>query len=172
MLDRLPVFIDPLSFSERGKRLSGAIKLSELNRLSSQLLDNSGEVEVDLSFDKEGKLSTIQGVINANLMLECQSCLKQVVFKIDRNFKLGLVTTLEQADRLVSDTEPFMLQDKKILLSELVEDELLLALPDFPKHEYDCVDRNGLSKNNEIENEQKELNNPFSVLEKLKNTGD
>jgi uncharacterized protein len=172
MLDRLPVHIDPVNFAERGKRLSGAIKISELTRLSDMLLDNSGVVEIDISFDKEARLSTIQGEIKANLIVECQSCLKQVVLPISRHFKLGLVSSLEQADRLTSDCEPLMLENEKVSLNELIEDELLLALPDFPRHDYQCVDRGEVKLAGSAIDEQLTTNNPFSVLAKLKNTGD
>ncbi len=172
MLDRLPVLIDPVNFSERGKRLSGTIEISELTRLSDMLLDNSGVVEIDVSFDKEERLSTIQGEIKANLIVECQSCLKRLELPINWGFKLGLVKSLEQADRLASDCEPLILENEKILLNELVEDELLLALPDFPRHDYLCADRGEVkSAVNDID-EQLTSNNPFSVLAKLKNTGD
>jgi len=174
MLDRLPVLIDPVSFAERGKQLLGAIEINELSRLSEILLDNSGEINIDLSFGKEGRVPTIVGEIKANLILECQSCLKQVVLPIDKHFKLGMVTSLEQADRLASDCEPMFLNDEKVSLNELVEDELLLALPDFPRHPYECVEREKAEPIIEtvVEVEQVESNNPFSVLAKLKNTGD
>lgn len=173
MLDRLPVLINPLSFSERGKALSGTIEINELARLSDVLYDNSGVVEINISFDKEGRVPTIQGEIKANLVLECQSCLKQVVLTVDRHFKLGLVTSMEQADRLASDCEPFILESEKISLNELVEDELLLAIPDFPRHQHDCVEKvEDVTTIEQDEDEQLNSNNPFSVLAKLKNTGD
>jgi uncharacterized protein len=171
MLDRLPVLIDPLSFAERGKRLLGEIKINELSRLSDILLDSSGEIEIDFSFDKEGRVPVIVGEIKANLIAECQSCLKQVVLPVDKYFKLGMVLTDEQADRLTSDYEPLFLQGEKISLNDLVEDELLLALPDFPKHSEVCVEREETEAVNNDE-QQMDSNNPFSVLAKLKNTGD
>ncbi len=173
MLDQLPVLINPLSFCERGKRLVGSIKISKLTRLSDILVDNCGLVMVDFSFDKEGRLATVKGEIKAALMLQCQACLKQVEWHIDRSFKLGLVTSLEQADRLTSDCEPLILKDEKILLIDLVEDELLLALPDFPRHKDNCMaeEENKLLIKNDND-KQFNSNNPFSVLADLKNTGD
>jgi uncharacterized protein len=109
MLDRLPILIDPLSFAERGKRLLGKIKINELSRLSDILFDSSGEIEIVFSFDKEGRLRVIVGEIKADLIAECQSCLKQVVLPIDKHFKLGMVTSEEQADRLAGDCEPMFL---------------------------------------------------------------
>lgn len=174
MLDRLPILIDPLSFAERGKRLLGKVKINELSRLSEILLDDSGEIEIDFLFDKEGRVPFIEGEIKASLIAECQSCLKQVVLPIDKHFKLGLVTSEQQADRLASDYEPMFLQDEKVSLNELVEDELLLALPDFPKHPEICVEREEFKTATieTVNDEQMDSNNPFSVLAKLKNTGD
>jgi len=83
-----------------------------------------------------------------------------------------LVNSLEQADRLASDCEPLILEDDKISLNELVEDELLLALPDFPRHDYPCIDREGVKPAVHDIDEQIRSNNPFAVLAKLKNTGD
>ena len=34
MLDRLPVLIDPLKFSEKGKVVTGSVVISELDRLA------------------------------------------------------------------------------------------------------------------------------------------
>ena len=177
MLDRLPVLINPVSFSERGKTLSGIIEISELARLSDVLVDKSGKVEINFSFSKEGRVPTIQGEIKTNLILKCQSCLESLDWPVNASIKLGIVQSLEQADRLASDCEPLMLETEKISLNDLVEDELLLALPDFPRHKKKCVDEsNGIEdvfettqKNDEAELES---NNPFSVLAKLKNTGD
>lgn len=173
MLDQLPILINPVSFCERGKELVGSLKISELTRLSDGLLDSSGVVEVRFSFDKEGRVPTIQGEIKANLVLECQSCLDKVIYPVDRRIKLGLVLNMEQADRLPSDCEPLILESEKILLSTLIEDELLLALPDFPRHAFSCVEKKpGEAVAIDDNEEQVRTDNPFSVLAKLKNTGD
>lgn len=172
MLDRLPVYINPLSFSERRKRLSGRIEVSDLARLSEVLLNDSGVVEIDLSFDKEGRIPTLQGEIKATLVLQCQACLEQVEWTINKHFKLGLLVSLEQADSLPSDCEPLILESEKISLNDLVEDELLLALPDFPRHSQECINNEVLPEMTETNDKQLISNNPFSVLAKLKNTGD
>ncbi len=173
MLDRLPSYIDPLSFADRAKQISARVDLQDLSRLSEMLLENSGEVEVNLAFAKEGRLPVVVGELKTNLVLQCQSCLQRLEMTVDQSFKLGMVSSLEQADRLDSDCEPFLLQTEKVSLIELVEDELLLALPDFPRHTEECVQRENEDDVVEaVENEQARSDNPFSVLAKLKNTGD
>jgi len=171
MLDRLPIFIDPVKFSERRKKLSGTIEIRELARLSDMLLDNTGKIEVEFSFDKEGKLATIRGDIKVNLKLECQSCLKSIDWPVKHHFKLGVVLSLEQANDLSSDLEPLILDGGKVLVNELIEDELLLALPDFPRHENVCVEINKTLPT-EKNNDQIDSNNPFSILAKLKKPGE
>jgi uncharacterized protein len=88
---------------------------------------------------------------------------------------LVVVKSIEQAERLSGEYEPLMLEDEKIPLHELVEDELLLVLPDFPRHEEECKPYKHSTeaiKPVAIDSQQSQSNNPFSVLAQLKNIGD
>jgi len=170
MLDRLPTYISPLRFAEKGQKIIGTIQLNVLERLADLLIDHSGDVEIDFSFSKEGRESVLVGHIKVKLVLQCQACMKPVIQVIDKSFKLGLVTSVEQADRLPNDCEPLILENEKILLNELVEDELLLILPDYPRHQENCFE-NGWSDKTDTDTSSN-FNNPFAVLAKLKNIGD
>jgi uncharacterized protein len=174
MLDKLPQLIDPITFADRQRVLVGKIPLAKFTRLTDVLLDKSGTVDIDLAFAKEQKLSTIRGHIQANLALVCCTCLEAVSFPIAITVNLAVVQTLEQADRLAGRHEPLLLEDEKIALHELIEDELLLALPDFPRHLHECVAYAGqrLAKVEQVEDKQTPSTNPFSVLAQLKNIGD
>lgn len=172
MLNRLPIVIHPINFSIKKKSFSGSIKISQFTRLSDLLFDNSGRVDVDISFYTEGRLSVMQGKIKATLILICQGCLDCLAWSVDKNFKLGMVKTLEQVDELTLDCEPFILEGDNVALVKLIEDELLLALPDFPKHEYNCVHKNNTVRTIVNNDKPSDSNNPFSVLAQIKNTGD
>ncbi len=175
MLDRLPEIIDPLVFAERRTELKGKLKLSSLARLSGSLLDNAGNVEVELFFNKKGRHSFIDGLAKTVLSLQCQNCLELVELPIEIVIKLGLITRLEQADELPSGYEPLLIDDEKMLLKDIVEDELLLALPAFPKHSEPCAQFQTQTGEMPISIEQLdpiESENPFAVLAKLKKTGD
>jgi uncharacterized protein len=74
-----------------------------------------------------------------------------------------------------------LVEEGKTLLKNIIEDELLLILPTFPKHSHLCLAQKPvLSKvegsGNKAEfllNEQPSpIENPFSILAKFKNTGD
>ena len=173
MLDRLPDFIYPIAFAERRRVLSGTVKLSEFARLSEVLVDNRGDVRIEISFSKEGRLATIHGSIKTTLSLICQGCLKEILWPIDITVNLGVVTSLVQADRLGAEYEPLLLESEKVSLLELVEDEILLAIPDFPRHGYDCMDHEQKRVQLSVDNNGPiKPDNPFSVLAKLKSTGD
>ena len=172
MSDKLPEFIDPLLFADRRSVLSGAIKVSALERLSDAVVDSDGDVEIDVAFAREGKRAVIAGSIKATLKLECQSCLQELIWPIALSFKLGVVASSVEADGLEIDCEPLVFNAEKLSLNELIEDEILLALPDYPKHDYDCIPRRS-SVDGDYENDrQTTANNPFSVLAKLKKTGE
>jgi uncharacterized protein len=172
MSDKLPESIDPLLLAERRAILAGKIRLGAFERLSSLVVKTDGDVEIDLNFTKEGKQALVIGVVKATLDLQCQSCLQGMMWPLDIGFKLGVVSSLNEADRLDVDCEPLIYDGDKISLIELIEDEILLVLPDYPKHEHDCIERCISQDDNYDEYSPSTASNPFSVLAKLKKTGD
>lgn len=174
MLARLPEYIDPLHLADKRGELRGQIPVSGLDRLADVLFSDAGSVTVELYFGREGRLAKIEGQIEAVLELECQNCLQAVEWPVKSAVKLGIVTSLDQADRLPEDYEPLLVDAEKILLKNIIEDELLLILPTFPKHSHDCLVQKPDSKRVDfLQNEQSSPSeNPFSILAKLKNSGD
>lgn len=173
MLARLPEYIDPLHLADKRGELKGQIPVSSLDRLADMLFSDTGVVTVELFFGREGRLAKIEGQIETVLELECQNCLQAVQWTVKNSIKLGIVTSIDQADRLPEDYEPLLVDEGKILLKDIIEDELLIILPTFPKHQHHCLAQK--SDNNKVArllNEQPPTENPFSILAKLKNTGD
>jgi uncharacterized protein len=174
MLDRLPEYIDPLHLADKRGELKGQIPLKNLDRLAKMLINDTGTVAVDLFFGREGRLAKVEGHIKAVLELECQNCLEAVDWPVDCTIKLGIVTSMDQANRLSEDYEPLMVEEEKILLKNIIEDEILLILPAFPKHQHSCfvqkIDNNSVDPL--VNDDKSSPENPFSILAKLKNTGD
>lgn len=174
MLERLPEFIDPLQLADKRGELKGQMPLKNLDRLADMLFDDAGTVAVELFFSREGRLAKIEGQLLANLQLICQNCLQAVAWPLALEVKLGIVTSIDQADRLPENYEPLVVEEGKTLLKTLVEDEILLVLPIFPKHAEPCAIP-AFNTNNIIAfagNEPSAPENPFSILAKLKHTGD
>ncbi len=174
MLDRLPEYIDPLHLADKRGELRGQIPVSSLDRLADILFSDEGVVVVDLFFGREGRLAKIEGTIEAVLQLECQNCLQAVEWPVNADIRLGIVTSIDQANRLPEDYEPLLVEEGKVPLKSIVEDELLLVIPTFPKHQHNCL-APGLDNNKAdllSDNEQSPKENPFSILANLKNIGD
>lgn len=168
MQSRLPEIIDPLHLADKRGELHGQIPIKSLSRLTENLVDNEGVVSVNLYFGREGRLAKIDGNLKTTLQLECQNCLESVEFEINHNVNLGIAAKFEQVERLPEDIEPLLLEEETMLLATLVEDELLLSLPDYPKHTHDCMASDIIKKHTaSFEKEATKKPNPFSVLANL-----
>lgn len=172
MSAKLPDLIDPLLLAERRAVLSGTLKAGVFERLAQLVANVEADVEIELNFTKQGKQALVVGRIRSDLELECQACLQSLSWPVDIACKLGVVASLQEADRLEIDCEPLLFNGEKISLNELIEDEILLALPDYPKHEFDCMRQISSKDRDYDEIEPSRANNPFSVLAKLKKTGE
>ncbi len=172
MLNRLPDFIDPVAFADRQRQLQGEISLDKFSRLNDVLLDNNGSVKIELSFDRQGPVPVISGHLKTKVKLICQSCLKPMDLAIEAKVNLAIVLTLEQADLLADNLEPLFLEKERISLTQVIEDELLLALPDFPRHQHDCQGESTSTPAIAESNTEPQSTHPFAVLAHLKNTGD
>jgi uncharacterized protein len=171
MLDRLPQIIDPLHLADKRSVLKGELSLKDFGRLRDLLFDTDGNVAVELHFSREGRLAKIEGKIETRLQLICQNCLQAIDWPVQATVRLGIVNSLEQVDRLLPDFEPLLVEEEKMPLLDIVEDELLLNLPQYPKHSESCQAQ-GTDSRAPIQPEadrQKRQDNPFSILANLKN---
>ena len=173
MSSRLPEFIDPWRFAEIGKEVSGHAELSKLPRLAEILVDQKGEAEFELMFRRgEKQRIHINGYVRAALSLECQRCLEPVRIPVATEVEVVVVGGFEEAELLPDEYEPLMAGDKRIRLYEVVEDELLLALPQVPMHpEGECkaASQNiGWSPAEVDEDQGQKKPNPFAALADLK----
>jgi uncharacterized protein len=73
--------------------------------------------------------------VQAVLPLVCQRCLRPVRIEVRSDARVALVADLDVADQLDSSVEPVVVEDGRVALRDLVEEELLLAVPLVPRHE-------------------------------------
>ena len=174
MLKRLPEYIDPEHFADKRGVLKGQIPLKDLDRLADMLVNDTGMIDVELFFGREGRLAKVEGYLETVLELRCQNCLQAIKWPIDCDIKLGIITSIDQAGRLPEDFEPLLVGHGKVLLKDIIEDEILLILPAFPRHQHTCFVPEFDNNNPKtlVNDEPFFTENPFSILAKLKNTGD
>lgn len=132
----MPQRIDPVTAAEKGRSFDGSCPLSSMRRLSDLLVESTGTARYHLQFAREGGQSIVRGTVAAELVVRCQCCLKAMSLLVDESFALGIVRSLEQADALPEGLEPLLLDgdDRSTSLVEMIEDELLLAVPHVTQH--------------------------------------
>lgn len=114
------------------------LAVRDLARLHDLLTDTVGEVAWRLEGYKGNRGEPLlQLTVTGNLLLACQRCLEAIPFQLAVDSLLEIVpegADLSQ-DELEDDTRDFLPVVKELEVGELVEDEILLALPVAPRHE-------------------------------------
>jgi len=174
MKDRLPEHIEPLRLARSQRLMQGRLPLSRMPRLVAVLDDTTGDVDVELEFDvdKSG-IAWMKGHLTCTLPLSCQRCMQTLLMPVDTTFKLAMIESETEIERLGEEYEPLLLDDSLVSVAELVEDELLLSLPIVPKHETESCHATDYEETHsevvaEVNNEPEEKKNPFAALADLK----
>lgn len=168
----LPRQGDPRKYAQQGVEISGFVDLKQLPRLAAVVTGDSTKFAVVLSFkiDAEHK-RVVQGRIEGEVGLTCQRCLEPVQVHLACDVNLAIVWDEEQAKTLSRDRDPWIAAEGPAELYDLVEEELLLSLPQVAYHDRECVPREYFeSKAPDSEAEEQPKHNPFQVLQQLKGT--
>lgn len=166
----LPDKIDPWKLATASGRLEGEIPLERMPRLTSMLSNTGGQIKVVLKagIDEQG-IRFLKGRIDTAVVLRCQRCLEPVQLPLGFDFQLGIIVSESQAPNLPADYEPLLASEDGVVISELVEDELILALPLVARHEdmSQCQALGFVSPGKGMSTEQEERVNPFAALSTL-----
>lgn len=138
MLSLLPDFADPLRLCALGKVYEGAVPLADLPRLAPLLTSSEGEAAFVLEFDTDAeRRPTVRVRVSAELPLRCQRCLGSMRQAVEADARLVVVSGPAEAERLPDDVDPLLVEDGRLELRSLIEDELILAIPAAPSHRPD-----------------------------------
>lgn len=165
MPDHLPDFIDPVSFADKSRTVVGELDFSRLDKLSDLVVDNSGRVRFELRFGKSGRIAGATGTLEAVMNLQCQRCLGELPWHVQADINVGFVKSVDEASLLPENVEPIMMDaEGHVSLVDVVQDEMLLAIPVVPRHE-NCGSGVAVAK----PKPEPDRPNPFAVLNQFKN---
>lgn len=135
MSGALPPFLDLAHALRQESRLSGRLPVKSMLRLASALTSDQGEalVELHVAPDLSHRV-VVSGSIKARVQMICQRCLESAEIEVSASSKLTWVRSDAEVEQLPPEYDPLLSADGRVALAELVEDELLLALPLVPKH--------------------------------------
>lgn len=167
----LPSTLDVRKAAARGVTVSGTVRPLDLPRFRPLLAADEGSIRATLvcSMDEEHRYLVHVAVV-AEVTVTCQRCLERMRSQLSSDNTLAVVWTDEQARHLPRHLDPLIIGDEGCRLAELVEDELILAMPAFSYHETDdCRDSIAAFSNPAPEEETDgDKPNPFNVLAQLK----
>jgi len=151
-----PILINNLEFAQKQEKLKGKLKIKQCERLLEALAPPS-KAHQDIHYELQGHrdklyLPSLHLSIVTTLPVVCQRCLTDMTIKLSLTFNY-----------LVGDTEPeddgdevdWLEASREMDLVELIEDELIVAMPISPVHDRQCT---------EAVLEAGEKPNPFAVL--------
>lgn len=172
-IEKLPKVIDPSMFKAGLQQSIVTIPVTALKRLNDIAQKRSSDIQLTMRWGKNtGGVSIVSGELQMELVLQCQRCLGEYLYHLDRSFSLPIEY------RQITDEETVLDKDEKLLLQhgevistlELIEDEILLSIPLHPRHaDISACDQNMLSRKTEYKPDSDEVKkNPFTVLKHLK----
>jgi len=165
--------IDAFTFSRLEEQRSGSILVADLPRLAEESANTIGELNWSLQGGKDSLgHAQLKLAVAGAVQLMCQRCLTPFAFDIDSESILILAKNEENADEieaLLDDDEvDVVVGSKTFNIMDLIEDEVLLAIPQSPKHAV-CPDLPLASATTTaaIEVEVGKKESPFAVLKKI-----
>ena len=141
-----PRCVDIAALARRGDCVAGSSRLAELVRLSEEAHPEAKPGADDIyRWQATGESRATRGGVSetwlhleadARLSLVCQRCLQPVatILRVERSFRF----VADEQQALVIDAEieeDVLVLSRTFDVTELVEDECLLALPLVPRHE-------------------------------------
>lgn len=146
--------------------VEGRVPLSALTRLRDSLVDTDGEVSFAIEFDQDAlKVPYAELRVDAELPLMCQRTLQRFLLPVRIEQRLGLIRDEAEEGALPPGYEPLLMPDDGMLRPvDLVEDELILAVPVVPVAPGTEVVEQEWSASAE----ETERTNPFAALSALK----
>jgi uncharacterized protein len=160
----LPERIDIARLADSQATLEGSVPVARFARLADQLASREGSVEATFVFGREDGREVVSGRIEGRVTLVCQRCLGSVVVPVVARVDLVRVADDAGADEVEGTHDPFVAPTREVVLTELVEDELILALPLVPMHQGDA----GCAPPMPSPGEDHRRESPFAALASMK----
>ncbi len=115
-------------------RVDFDIPLEEFPRLRPQLAHATGSASGRVGFERVQGACVAEIAVATRVSLTCQRCLAPVDYPIDSAGSVAMVADAAEADRAPEGLETIFAPERRTSVRDLVEEELLLALPIVPLH--------------------------------------
>ncbi len=117
--------------------LDFAIPLAELPRVSHELTSRDGEARGHVRFSRQLGQAVADLDVSAQPEVVCQRCMQPMRWPVKVKSRVALVSDYDSADRVPEGLEVFLVEADSVSVRDLVDEEILLAIPHVPRHEED-----------------------------------
>jgi uncharacterized protein len=130
--------IDGFEFASAGASKEGDWPLGDFPRLRDMLASDAGKVHYSIEGMRDARgRPGLRVRVAGTLQLRCQRCLEAMAYEVNSDETLVLAGSLaeihaEPADAHAADR---VVAGREMPVRDLVEDELILAVPYAPRHE-------------------------------------
>jgi uncharacterized protein len=164
----LPESVDAWRMVQARRLFHGSLPLAAMARLRDSLAATAGMVTFDLEFGRDDLgVAHLHVRADAALPLTCQRTLETFELPVHIDTRLGLITQEAEESALPTGYEPLLTSDGTLRLADVIEDELILALPVIPVKPGALPQVHGGWTDSE-EPKEAVRPNPFAALQKIK----
>jgi uncharacterized protein len=153
MSREFPDLLNPWKAADGRRTFEGTMPLARMQRLLPLLAPRQAEggespsadavtdapvawndvwFRADFAHDGQGNV-TVELWVEAELPLVCQRSLRPYLQPVKRHSLLAVVERLEDQELLPEHYEPVLVEHNQLAMLDLVEDELLLGVPQIPR---------------------------------------
>lgn len=152
------------------RSFAGELPIVAMSRLCEALADTDGMARFELDFGRdEFGVAYLDVRVQAPLSLLCQRTLEPFVLPLAVDSRLGLIRSEREESALPPGCEPLLVAEGGSLnLADVIEDEVLLALPLIPVNPDSALPDEATSPYPASESGEGRSDNPFAVLRELK----
>ena len=136
-MSRQPL-IDGFEFASAGATQQGVWPLRDFPRLHDMLASGAGEFAYEISGVRDARgRPALRVKVRGTLTLRCQRCLEPMPFPLQSDDTLVLAATLDEIHAEPADAHApdRVVAGKEMPVRDLVEDDVILAVPYAPRHE-------------------------------------
>ena len=148
------------------------IPLAELPRVAHELVGTDGSASGQVRFSRQVGQAVADLEVSAQPEVVCQRCMQPMRWPVMVKSRIALVSDYNAADRVPEGMEVFLVEADSVSVRDLVDEEILLALPHVARHEEgsECADSAMQLPGQEAEAEEDsdpQVQKPFAQLGEL-----
>jgi uncharacterized protein len=166
MSQALPDRVDIARQVQARRLYEGVLPLAAMRRLCGSLATNEGSAHYSVEFGRDGfGISFVALRVEAELPLTCQRTLEVFAYPVSIDQRLGLIARESEESGLPEGYEPLLVPEGDLSIADVIEDELILALPVVPLKPGVPLEWIDPLTDDEVDEQRP---NPFAVLGTLK----